>query len=103
MTEEKASASHEHRHHHVHGVSSNLRLAFVLNLVFALIELGGGLWTNSIAILSDAMHDFGDSLAIGLALLLENLSHKKRDEDFTYGYRRFSTLSSLLISLILLI
>jgi cobalt-zinc-cadmium efflux system protein len=44
-----------------------LRLAFVLNTTFAILEIAGGLWTNSVAIFLDAVHDLGDSLAMDAA------------------------------------
>ncbi|MBQ2600052.1 cation transporter [bacterium] len=44
----------------------------------------GGFWTNSIAIVSDAIHDLGDSLAIGLAYIFEKISKKKANEKYTY-------------------
>lgn len=95
--------SHGHHHHHAHGaVLGRMSIALVLNLVFACIELVGGYWTNSIAIMSDALHDFGDAIAVGLAIGLERLSHKKSDGVFSYGYRRFSTLGALITGLILL-
>ena len=49
----------------------NILIAFVLNLVFSLIEIAGGLFTNSVAILSDAIHDFGDAFSIGVSCFLE--------------------------------
>jgi hypothetical protein len=53
-------AHHDHERGHPHShTSSNIRTAFFLNLGFALLEIVGGLWTNSLAILSDALHDFG--------------------------------------------
>jgi cobalt-zinc-cadmium efflux system protein len=89
--------------HHHSGTSHNLRLAFFLNLGFTLAEIVGGLYTNSIAILSDAVHDLGDSISLGMAWYLENLSHREGDDRFTYGYRRFSLLGALLTTSILLI
>lgn len=77
--------------------------AFVLNLSFSLIELVGGLMTNSVAIMSDALHDFGDAVAMLLAIGLEKLSHKKSDGHFSYGYRRFSTLGAVITGFILVI
>ncbi len=96
--------SHEHgsKHGmHVHPITKNLRVAFFLNLSFTIIELIGGVLTNSIAILSDAIHDLGDTLAIGAAYYFEKLSDKKRDKQFSYGYRRLSTLAALLNVVIL--
>ncbi|MDD3273770.1 MAG: cation diffusion facilitator family transporter, partial [Bacteroidales bacterium] len=81
----------------------NLLTAFSLNLLFAIIELIGGIITNSVAILSDAIHDFGDSLSLGIALYLQKVSKKRGDDKFTYGYRRFSLLGSLFISIILIV
>lgn len=81
--------------------SRALRLAFLLNLLFALVELAGGLWTNSLAILSDALHDLGDSLAIGLSWLLEARSWRARDRRYSYGYRRFTLLGSLVNAFVL--
>ncbi len=95
---------HGHHHHHDHGVDAEGRLkaVFFLNLGFAILELIGGLFTNSMAILSDALHDLGDSLAIGLSWVFQRISRKKRDKQFSYGYRRFSLVSATISSLILL-
>lgn len=68
----------------------------------AIVELIGGLITNSTAILSDALHDFGDSLSLALGWYLEKVSNKKGDAKFSFGYRRFSLLSALINSVILL-
>lgn len=95
--------AHGHHHHHHHGSGKNLLLAFLLNLLFAVIELVGGLWTNSVAILSDALHDFGDSVSLGIAWRLQKLSERGRTPHFTYGYRRFSLIGALMISTLLLI
>lgn len=83
--------------------SGNIITAFLLNLVFALIELAGGLYTNSVAILSDALHDFGDSLSLGVAYYLQKKSEKRGDNKYTYGYKRFSLLGSLFISVVLIV
>jgi len=89
-----------HQHNHSH--ENKLSLVFWLNFLFSVIEVIGGLMTNSTAILADAFHDFADAMAIGLAVLLEKLSGKKRTEAFSYGYRRFSLISALVMSLFLL-
>jgi cobalt-zinc-cadmium efflux system protein len=93
---------HSHTHHHESTSSGNLRLAFFLNLAFTILEIVGGLWTNSLAILSDAVHDLGDSLSLGLAWYLDRYSHRDRDERFSYGYRRFSLLGALINTVVLL-
>lgn len=89
-------------HDHHHGETDNLRLAFFLNLGFTIFEIIGGVWINSVAILSDALHDLGDSLSLGLAWFLQNYSSKgSGDKRFSYGYRRFSLLGALVNALVL--
>ena len=80
-----------------------LFLSFWLNLFFSIIELIGGVLSNSSAIVADAFHDFMDALAIGIALIFEKISKRKRTQQFSYGYKRFSLLSALGFSLFLLI
>lgn len=87
--------------HHGPRPGSRIGLAFWLNLAFALLEVVGGLWTNSVAVLSDALHDFGDSVALGLTWHFARVSERKGDETFTFGYRRFSILGALVMSFVL--
>jgi cobalt-zinc-cadmium efflux system protein len=94
---------HHHGHAHAHGAVGNIKVAFFLNLLFTLIEIAGGIFTNSVAILSDALHDLGDSLSLGLAWYFQKLSAKNRDATFSYGYRRFSLLGAVINSLVLVI
>ncbi len=89
-----------HNHHHS---TSSIKVAFWLNFTFTIIEIIGGLYTNSIAILSDALHDFGDTVALGLAWFLEKFSKKKRDKRYSYGYGRFSLLAAFINGLILML
>jgi len=86
---------------HTHS-ANNIKTAFLLNLFFTIVEVVGGLLTNSIAILSDALHDFGDSVALGLSLYLEKKATKERSSTFSYGFKRLSLLAGLTSSLILI-
>ena len=95
--------AHDHHHHHDHSDEKNLSIAFFLNLVFTIIEIIGGFFTNSIAILSDALHDLGDSLSLGLAWYFQRLSKKKGDEYYSYGYKRFSLLGAIINSIVLIV
>lgn len=88
-------------HEHQQKSRKNISIAFFLNFGFTLIEFAGGLLTNSVAILSDAIHDLGDSISLGLAWYLEKISRKKSDENYTYGYRRFSLLGAIVNAIIL--
>lgn len=80
----------------------NIFIAFFLNISFSIIELFGGLFTNSIAILSDAIHDFVDALSIGISYFLEKKSKKEPDNIYTYGYIRYSILGALITTVILI-
>lgn len=78
-----------------------LRFAFWLNFSFAIFEVIGGWWSGSLAITSDALHDFGDSISLGIAWYLQRLSQRKSDDKFSFGYARFSTLGALVNAMIL--
>lgn len=80
----------------------NILIAFILNVLFSILELFGGIITGSIAILSDSLHDIGDALSIGLSYFLEKKSTKKPDYKYTYGYIKYSVIGSIITTLILL-
>ncbi|MCL2765273.1 MAG: cation diffusion facilitator family transporter [Treponema sp.] len=95
--------SHNHGHNHSHDSASNIGIAFFLNLSFTVIELVGGILTNSIAIISDAIHDFGDSLSLGLSWYFQKLSKKKGNKLYSYGYKRFSLLGAIITAVVLIV
>ena len=80
----------------------NILLAFLLNLAFSIFEFFGGIFTHSVAILSDAIHDIGDAISIGIAFFLEKVSIKQADEKHPYGYARYSVLGSVITTIVLL-
>ena len=77
-------------------------VAFLLNLFFSVLEFIGGTVTGSVAIISDSLHDLGDAAGIGLSYFFERKSKKAPDDDYTYGYLRYSVMGSLMITVILL-
>lgn len=81
----------------------NILIAFILNISFALFELFGGLITNSISIISDSIHDLGDSISIGISYFLEKKSKQKPDNTYTYGYTRYSVIGATITTTILLV
>lgn len=89
-------------HDHDHS-THNIRLVFFLNVGFTILEAVGGLYVNSVSILSDALHDLGDSISLGLSWYLDKKSKKQADKHFTFGYQRLSLLSALINSLVLII
>lgn len=93
---------HDHHHSHAHDDEKSIRKAFFLNLAFTIIEVIGGVYTQSLAILTDALHDFGDSLSLGLAWYFQKLAKKKRDSKYSYGYARFSLLGAIINAVVLI-
>ena len=81
----------------------NILIAFLLNLSFSIFEFFGGIFTGSVAISSDALHDLGDALSIGLSYILEKISKKKADKKYTYGYIKYSIIGSIITTTILLV
>ena len=81
----------------------NILIAFILNISFAIIEFFGGIFTNSVAILSDSIHDLGDAISIGISYFMERKSKKKADKNYTYGYTRYSVLGGVITTTILLV
>ncbi|MBP3387863.1 MAG: cation transporter [Clostridia bacterium] len=81
----------------------NILIAFLLNLIFSVFEFFGGIISGSSAILSDAVHDLGDALSIGVSFFLERKSKREADEKYTFGYTRYSILGSIITTLVLLI
>lgn len=81
----------------------NILVAFILNLSFSIFEIIGGFFTGSVAIVSDAIHDLGDAISIGISYFLEKKSKKQPDNTYTYGYARFSVMGSVITTFILLL
>ena len=81
----------------------NILIAFLLNITFSIFELFGGIITNSVAILSDSVHDLGDAISIGISYFMERKSKKTPDNKYTYGYVRYSVLGGVITTTILLV
>jgi len=97
-------------HNHQHEPDSQpasvqhlLRFGFILNLCFAILEVVIGLLSNSIAILTDAAHDFSDSASLFLALMASRVAERPPDNQRSFGYRRVSVLTALFNSSMLLV
>lgn len=89
-------------HTHSHGIT-NIKLAFFLNLGSAVLEVLIGLWTNSLVILSQALHDFSDTVSLGLSWYFANLAQRGRTEKLSYGYKRYSMLSAVITSIFIIV
>ena len=91
-----------HSHHEQNNQIKNIQLAFFLNFFFAIAEIIGGLYTNSMAIIADALHDLGDSLTLGVSWQLERIAQKQETMKYSYGYRRFSLLGAIANAIVLI-
>lgn len=90
-----------HNHHKKAG--ENLAFVFFMNLTFNIIVIIGGLATNSMAILADCIHDLSDTISIALAWFLEHIAQKDSNNNYSYGYQRFSILGAVIISIFVII
>jgi cobalt-zinc-cadmium efflux system protein len=106
-------STHQHKHHknrtsHSHGGNhssegKNLILAFILNLIITIVEIFGGLFSNSLALLSDAVHNLGDTFAVMLAYIANRISKKDATKKKTFGYKRIEILAALLNAVVLIV
>lgn len=94
-------SGHNHPPHSHLDSQRNLLIAFFLNLLFAAIEFAGGLWAGSVAVLSNALHDAGDALSIGIGYFLQRQSESGPSERFSYGLRRLSLLSAFISGIVI--
>lgn len=98
--------NHSHGHSHSHGHTNNKKAlfwAFLLIATFMVVEVVGGVITNSLALLSDAGHMLSDAAALGLSLFAMKLGERKATQSKTYGYKRFEIIAAALNGLTLII
>lgn len=97
------SVGHDHQHDaRISAGERSLRAAFFLNLAFTGVEIAGGAFTSSLAVLSDAVHDLGDCLVLGAAWYLQGIALRGRTDRYSYGYARFSMLGGWMASIVLI-
>jgi len=94
---------HHHGHSHHHGAGRTLIWSLALTLGFVLVQIFAGLRANSLALLSDAGHNFTDALALGLAAFGFYFAAKPADESKTYGYQRAGVLAAFVNALSLVV
>jgi cobalt-zinc-cadmium efflux system protein len=90
-------------HHHHKKAGENLAFVFFMNLAFNIIVIVGGLATNSMAILADCIHDMADTISIAIAWILEHVSQRDSNDNYSYGYQRFSILGAVITSVFVII
>ena len=94
---------HSHHHHQQDISGKNLLISSVLNLTITIIEIIGGLISNSLALLSDALHNLGDTSAVFLAFMAHRISKKKYTDKKTFGYKRIEILAALFNAIVLIV
>lgn len=104
MHEHKSISPHAgHGHHHsTSGISEkNLLAAVVLNFTISIAEIIGGILSNSLALLSDAIHNLGDGFAVLLAYIAHRVSKRESNQRKTFGYKRIEILAAFVNSIVL--
>ena len=96
---------HDHGHHHAHTSNNKkvLWISFLIITSYMIVEAIGGLLTNSLALLSDALHMFSDAVSLGIAILAFRLGEKAISSSKTFGYKRFEILAALLNGVTLIV
>jgi len=99
--------AHQHKHHHGSNHGSDLKgrrllITIALNLSITIAQVIGGTISNSLALISDALHNLGDTMAILLAYIANRVSKRKATEKNTFGYKRFEILAAFFNALLLI-
>jgi cobalt-zinc-cadmium efflux system protein len=91
------SHAHHHHHHHHHGELTGRRMAFSIGLTVAFVvaELAAGLFSHSLALMSDAGHNFADALALVLSWYALWIARRPANARRTFGYHRVGILVAL--------
>lgn len=99
--------AHDHHHHH-HNIDTTdssiwkLWVSIALNLMISIAQLIGGIISNSLALLSDAVHNLNDTMSLGISLVARKISKREATEDKTFGYKRAEIIGAF-INLITLV
>ncbi len=92
--------SEHHHHHHVSG--KNLLITIILNIIITLSQIVGGIFSGSLALLSDAMHNFSDVLSLVIAYVANRFAARPSSPSKTFGYKRAEILATLFNASVLL-
>ncbi|HEY9115281.1 MAG TPA: cation diffusion facilitator family transporter [Bacteroidales bacterium] len=94
----------QHHHHHTNTEDSGnkLLITVVLNFTITLAEFIGGIFSNSLALISDAVHNLSDSLALFITYITNRISKRASNQEHTFGYKRIQILAALFNSVSLI-
>ena len=90
--------AHHHGHHHVKGDSKgrSLGISILLNLLITVAQVIGGIVSGSLALLSDALHNFSDVLSLVISFVANKLTKKKASTKKTFGYKRAEIIAAFI-------
>ncbi|WP_372772025.1 cation diffusion facilitator family transporter [Mangrovibacterium sp.] len=91
--------AHDHAHHHTH---TRLGITFLLNIVITVAQFIGGLISGSLALISDAIHNLSDGIAVLLAYIADRLGHREKTAQHSFGYKRAEILAAFINALVLI-
>ena len=94
---------HQHQHHHPHSTGRAFAISIGLNLIFVVVEWAYGVMANSLALIADATHNFGDVMGLVLAWGAMALARRPPSARFTYGLRGSTILAALGNAMLLLV
>ena len=89
---------HAHHHHHSghNATDAKLTLAVWINVGLTFVQIIGGIFAGSLALIADALHNFSDAAALLLAIVARRIARRKADDKRTYGYQRVETIAALI-------
>ena len=93
---------HDHAHHHHHHSHNRLGLTFLLNIIITVAQVIGGLISGSLALISDAIHNLSDGVAVLLAYIADRLGHREKTAKHSFGYKRAEILAAFINALVLI-
>ena len=95
---------HSHSHNHSHGVQGkNLLFSILLNLIITIAQVIGGILSGSLALMSDALHNFSDVLSLSFSYVAHKLSKKEASVNHTFGYKRAELIAAFVNAMTLII
>lgn len=87
---------HNHAHHHSDLKGKKLGLSILLNILITIAQVVGGLVSGSLSLLSDAMHNFSDVVALVISYIADRLTKRKFTAEQTFGYKRAEIIAALI-------
>lgn len=87
--------SHSHNHSHSTPKGWKLLVTIILNFIITIAEIIGGLISGSLSLISDALHNFSDGIAVIISYIAIRLNRRPKDAKFTFGYKRAEIIAAV--------